>query len=163
MKRVNGLQHWLAPAIFVAVFCLPSFADARPASSIVGRWRLNLKESESLPGEEPPAELIMNITEDSPAAFRWTVTVRMKDGGTGATKFDGAIDGKARPVEGRPGSTSSFRWMPDGTLKQVSESPGGFSVESCLFTADLRRMDCDARQTAKDGRTWTYEEVFDKL
>jgi hypothetical protein len=146
-----------------AALCTVSVADARPGS-LLGKWRLNLKQSETLPGEEPPVELIMAITEDTPTRFSWTVTVRMADGSSGATRFTGAIDGKPYPVEGRPpGSTSSFRWMLDGALKQVSEGPGGLSIESCMFSADMRRMDCDARQTAKDGQTWTYEEVFDRM
>ena len=156
------MNKWLAWTVLVMVLGVASAAAARPAS-VVGRWRLNVKESEALPGEEVPAELIMNITDDTPTVFRWTVTVRMADGASGATHFDGAIDGKPRPVEGRPGSTSYFSWTPDGALKQVSEGPGGLSVEVCAFSSDMRRMDCDARQTVKDGRTWSYEEVFDRL
>jgi len=163
MRRGDGLKGLIVLAVSAAMLCAAPAADARPGS-IVGKWRLNLRESETLPGEEPPAELIMAITDDTPAHFGWTVTVRMADGSSGATRFSGAIDGKPYPVEGRPpGSTSSFRWMIDGGLKQVSEGPGGLSVETCMFSADMRRMDCDARQTTKDGRTWTYEEVFDRL
>jgi len=156
------LNKRLVAAVIMIALGAASAAMARPAS-VVGRWRLNLKESESLPGEEQPAELIMNITDDSPTVFRWTVTVRMADGATGSTHFDGAIDGRPRPVDGRPGSTSYFSWTQDGALKQVSEGQGGLSVEVCTFSADMRRMDCDARQTVRDGRTWAYEEVFDRL
>ncbi len=140
-------------------------ASARPAS-LLGKWRLNLKSSELLPGEEPPAELVMAITRDEPAKpgspFGWTVTVKMPDGASGSTGFDGAIDGKPYPVKGRPGSTSAFSWMPDGALKQVSQSAGGLAVEICAFSADAKHMSCNARQTDTKGRAASYLEVFDR-
>lgn len=151
----------IAASPIVILLCMATVAMARPPS-LEGKWRLNLGESELLPGEEPPTDLVMAITKDDGTAFRWTVTVKMPGGATGATSFDGAIDGKPHPVKGRPGSSSSFAWMPDGALKQVSQSPGGISVEICAFSPDARRMTCNARQTDVQGRAATYLEVFDR-
>ena len=137
-------------------------AAARPAS-IEGRWRLNPKETETLPGEEAPAELIMAITKDDGKAFNWTVTVRMPDGAAGSTSFAGAIDGRPYPIAGKPGSTSAFSWQPDGTLKQVSEQAAGFVVEICEFSGGMKKMECSARQTDKTGHVVTYVESFDRL
>lgn len=137
-------------------------AAARPPS-IEGRWRLNPKETETLPGEEAPAELIMAITRDDGKVFNWTVTVRMADGSTGSTSFSGAIDGKPYPIAGRPGSTSSFTWLPNGTLKQVSEQKAGFVVEVCEFSQGMKKMECSARQTDLKGRVMTYIESFDRM
>ena len=137
-------------------------AQARPPS-IEGKWRLNPKETETLPGEDAPAELVMAITKDDGKAFDWTVTVRMADGATGATSFSGAIDGKPYPIAGRPGSTSSFTWLPDGTLKQVSEQKAGFVVEICEFSGGMKKMECSARQTDLKGRVMTYVESFDRM
>jgi len=152
-------------AVIVALSLLAGPATARP-NSLLGKWRLNLKQSELLPGEEPPSELTMAITRDEAAkpdsSFSWTVTVTMPDGASGTTGFDGAIDGKAYPVRGRPGSTSAFSWTPDGSLKQVSQSAGGFAVEICAFTPNGKRMTCSARQTDTKGRAVTYLEVFDR-
>lgn len=140
-------------------------AFARPAS-LEGKWQLNLGESELLPGEGAPAQLVMAITQDDGKRFRWTVTVKMPDGSSGMTKFDGAIDGKPYSVDGRPGSTSAFSWTAEGSLKQVSQSTGGISVEICEFTGGAgsspRRMTCSARQTDMQGRVATYIEVFDR-
>jgi len=136
-------------------------AAARPPS-LEGKWLLNLKESELLPGEEKPAELVMAITKDDGTAFRWTVTVKMPDGATGSTSFDGAIDGKPHPVKGRPGSTSAFSWTPDGSLRQLSQSAGGLAVENCSLSANARKMTCEARQTDRQGRVVTYVEIFDR-
>jgi hypothetical protein len=146
----------------MASFAVAASAAARPAS-IEGRWRLNPKETETLPGEEAPAELIMAITKDDGQVFRWTVTVKFADGTGGSTSFSGAIDGKPYPVAGRPGSISKFSWTPEGALKQVSEAAAGFSVEVCSFTPDMKRMECEARQTDLKGRVNTYVETFDRL
>jgi hypothetical protein len=148
--------------VAIAALVTSAAADARPAS-IEGKWRLNPKETETLPGEEAPAELIMAITKDDGKVFNWTVTVRMSDGASGSTSFSGAIDGKPYPVVGRPGSTSAFSWLPDGTLKQVSEQAAGFVVEICEFSGGLRKMECSARQTDKQGRVLTYVESFDRM
>ena len=137
-------------------------AHARPPS-LVGKWRLNPKETETLPGEEAPAELVMAITRDDRKAFEWTVTVRMADGAAGSTRFSGAIDGKPYPIEGRPGSTSAFSWLPDGTLKQVSDQKAGFVVEICEFSNGMKKMECSARQTDMKGMVNTYVESFDRL
>jgi hypothetical protein len=137
-------------------------ALARPAS-LEGKWRLNPAETESLPGEEQPAELVMAITKDDDQSFRWTVSVKMANGEVGSTGFVGAIDGKPYPVAGRPGNTSTFSWMPDGSLKQVSQGAGGISVETCGFSADMKKMTCNARQTDMAGRAVAYVEVFDRL
>ncbi len=161
-KRLHGMARMLgggaaALAIFAA---LP--AQARP-DSLEGKWRYDAKESELLPGEKPPAELIMNILKDDGRVFQWVVTVKMPDGESGQTAFKGAIDGKAYPVDGRPGSTSAFSWLPDGTLKQVSESPGGIATEICSFPPGGKRFVCNGRQTDLQGRSITYVEVFDRM
>jgi len=137
-------------------------AYGRPGT-LEGQWRLNLAESEFLPGEDPPAELIMAISKDDGVVFRWTVTVKLPGGESGQTSFNGAIDGKPYPVAGHPGTTSKFSWTPDGALKQVSESAGGLAVEICTFSADMKTMGCDARQTDLQGRAATYYESFDRL
>ncbi len=149
-------------AMLAALAAATTGAQARPPS-IEGKWRLNPKETESLPGEEAPAELVMAITKDDGKVFDWTVTVRMADGATGATSFSGAIDGKPYPIAGRPGSTSSFTWLPDGTLKQVSEQKAGFVVEICEFSGGMKKMECSARQTDLKGRVMTYVESFDRM
>jgi hypothetical protein len=150
----------ILPAI--VLLAAASAAFARPAS-IEGRWRLNLKESEFMPGEAPPTELIMAITKDDGQSFRWTATVKLPGGESGQTSFVGAIDGKPYPVAGRPGTTSKFSWTPDGELKQVSEAAGGIAVEICTFSADMKKMTCDARQTDMQGGAVTYYEAFDRL
>ncbi len=141
---------------------VPAAAFARPAS-LEGKWRLNAAESELLPGEAAPAELVMAITKDDAQGFRWTATVKMPDGSSGQTGFDGAIDGKPYPVSGRSGSTSSFSWTPDGALKQVSQSPGGIAIEICAIAAGGVRMTCETRQTDKSGQAASYLEVFDRM
>ncbi len=146
----------------IALLLIATGAFARPAS-LEGKWRLNLKESELLPGEAAPSELLMAITKDDAQGFRWTATVKMSDGASGQTGFDGAIDGKPYPVAGRPGSTSSFSWTPDRALKQVSQSPGGIAVEICRIAAGGARLTCEARQTDKSGQAASYVEVFDKM
>ena len=157
MRRIAGS---LSMVIACSIICCSS-AMARP-SSLEGKWRLDLGQSELLPGEAPPADLVMAITKDDGTVFRWTVTVKMPDGAAGATSFDGAIDGKPHPVKGRPGSTSAFSWMPDGSLKQVSQSPGGIATEICAFSPDAKKMTCNARQTDIQGRAVSYLEVFDR-
>lgn len=143
-------------------FAVTAGASARPGN-IEGKWRLNPKETETLPGEEAPAELIMAITKDDGKAFDWTVSVKFIDGSGGSVSFSGAIDGKPYPVNGRPGSTSKFSWTPEGALKQVSEGAAGFSVETCSFSADMKKMECEARQTDLKGRVYSYIETFDRL
>ncbi|MDB5392987.1 MAG: hypothetical protein JWM91_493 [Rhodospirillales bacterium] len=154
------VRFGLLPA--VALFAIASGAHARPAT-LEGKWRLNLKESEFLAGEAPPAELIMAITKDDGRVFRWTATVKLPGGESGETSFAGAIDGKPYPVAGRPGTTSKFSWTPDGALKQVSEAAGGIAVETCTFPANMKKMTCDARQTDMQGRVVSYYEAFDRL
>jgi hypothetical protein len=149
--------------ICVALTALAATAAYARPHSLVGTWRLNPKETETLPGEEAPAELTMAITKDDGKAFDWTVTVRMADGATGSTSFSGAIDGKSYPIAGRPGSTSSFTWLPDGTLKQVSEQKAGFVVEICEFSHGMKKMECSAKQTDMKGRVNTYVESFDRM
>jgi hypothetical protein len=112
--------------------------------------------------QDTPAELVMTVTQDDGKDFRWTVAVRMPTGETGATGFDGAIDGRPYPVQGRPGSSSAFSWLADGSLKQVSESRAGLSVEICAFSPDARKMTCNVRQTEASGRAAVYQEVFDR-
>lgn len=164
-NSIGSVARTAIPLVLAALFVLG--AGASP-DSIMGKWRLNVKESELLPGETPPQELIMEVTLDDGSKFQWTATVKMPDGASGVTRFKGAIDGKAYPVEGRPGSTSSFTWTPDGALKQVSESTAGIAVETCAFAggntrATARKMICASRQTDSLGRTVTYTEVFDRL
>ncbi len=146
----------------LALFAIAGGASARPAT-LEGSWRLDMKQSEFLPGEEPPAELIMAIAKDDGREFRWTATVKLAGGESGQTHFSGAIDGKPYPVIGRPGTTSKFSWTPDGALKQVSESAGGIAIEICTFFSDMKKMGCDARQTDMQGRTVSYYEEFDRL
>jgi len=154
-----------SPRVVTAVVfsvALAGAAAARPPS-LEGKWRLNLAESEMLPGEVSPTELVMTITEDDAKGFRWTVTAKMRGGQGGTIGFAGAIDGRSYPVQGRPGSTSSFSWTQGGALKQVSESQGGVSVETCSISPDAKRMMCDVRQTDSTGRAASYAEVFDRL
>lgn len=165
----SGTAAALGRCLSVLIPCLAALspAHARPAS-LEGKWRLNLAELELLPEEEKPAELVMDIQREEPGQFRWVVTVRMADGSSGQTMFVGAIDGKPYPIQGRPGSTSRFSWTPEGSLKQVSESAGGFSVEICEFSggtsaARPARMTCSARQTDQTGRAAAYVEVFDRI
>jgi hypothetical protein len=153
---------WPAVALLGLLVCLADPAFARP-DSLVGKWRFNPGQSELLPGEPAPDELIMDITKDDGRVFQWTVTVRLPGGQSGATHFDGAIDGKAYPVKGRPGSTSTFTWLSDGSLKQVSESPGGFSTEICTFPPSGKRFVCEARQVDAQGHAAAYTEVFDRV
>jgi hypothetical protein len=150
-------------AICVALTVLAATAASARPPSLVGKWRLNPKETETLPGEEAPAELVMAITKDDGKAFDWTVTVRMADGAAGSTSFSGAIDGKPYPIAGHPGSTSSFAWLPDGALKQVSEQKAGFVVEICEFSNGMKKMECSAKQTDMKGRVNTYVESFDRM
>jgi hypothetical protein len=159
---MNSPLSVIGPGLILALITAAGGAVARPAS-LQGRWRLDPRESEMAAGEAPPAELVMTITRDDSTAFCWTVTVRMADGQGGATRFAGAIDGKPYPVEGRPGSTSAFSWTRDGALKQVSESAGGIAVERCTFSADVRKMTCEGRQTDVTGRATGYVEAFDRL
>jgi hypothetical protein len=151
----------------IALIGISAGAASARLPSLEGKWRLNVAQSELLPGEPAPAELIMAITLDDGRKFRWTATVKMPDGASGMTSFDGAIDGKPYPVEGRPGSTSAFSWTPEGLLKQVSQSAAGISVEMCNFTGGQggppRKMTCSARQTDAAGRAATYVEVFDRV
>jgi hypothetical protein len=151
MRRLQFL-----PLFFILI---AGSALARP-DNLEGKWRFDPKESELLPGEAAPAELVMNITKDDGQVFQWTVTVKMPDGQGGSTSFKGAIDGKAYPVQGRPGSTSAFSWTPDGSLKQVSESPGGIATEICTFPPGGKRFICNARQTDMQGRAVSYVETF---
>ncbi len=153
------MRIWLLSIL--AILAVTADAAARPPS-LEGKWKLNPKESETLPDDQPPAELIMAITKDDDRVFRWTVSVKMQDGASGSTSFTGAIDGKPYPIDGRAGSTSAFSWMPDGSLKQVSESKGGISVEVCAFSHDMKKMTCNARQTDAQGRALAYVEVFDR-
>lgn len=149
-------------AVAILASMMAGQALARPPS-LEGRWRLNLKDSEMLPGEEQPAELIMAISRDDGRSFQWTATVKLRGGESGATSFTGAIDGKPYPVAGKPGVTSKFSWTPEGALKQVSEAAGGIAVEICAFPPDMKKMMCDARQTDMQGRVATYYEEFDRL
>ena len=158
-RKIVIVRFMLASAIALFVVAV---AQARPPG-LEGRWQLNPKESEFLPGEEPPKALILAITQDDGRVFRWTVTVKLSDGQSGQTGFAGAIDGKPYPVAGRPGTTSKFSWTPEGALKQVSESAGGIAVEICTFAPDMKKMICDARQTDMEGRAVTYYETFDRL
>ena len=155
------MRHSGTLLILIATVLCGTSAMARPPS-LQGKWRLNLAQSEMLPGEDKPAELVMAITKDDPSAFGWTVTVRMPDGASGATSFSGAIDGKPYPVKGRPGSSSAFSWMPDGSLKQVSQGPGGIAVETCVFSANAKKMSCEAKQTDAQGHVVAYGEVYDR-
>ena len=134
-------------------------ALARPPS-LVGAWHLDLARTDSLAGEEKPADLTMLVTKDDPSAFQWTVTVRMHDGSSGSTSFNGAIDGKPYPIQGNAGSTSAFSWTPEGTLKQVSQGPGGIAIEICSFSGDGGTMDCEVKQTDMQGRVAVYEEAY---
>ncbi len=156
----------------VVIMTVLAGAAATPSpghpGSIAGKWRLNPDQSEFLAGEEPPAELIMNVTVEDGVHFRWIATVRMSDGSKGSTGFDGAIDGKPYPISGRPGSTSAFSWMPGGALKQVSQSAAGISVEVCGFSGGAPstpplHMTCNVRQTDSQGRAASYAEVFDRV
>ncbi len=153
------MLRWIIVLIIAALGS--ASASARP-TSLVGEWRLNLKESELLPEDGSLAELVMAITTDDGKSFRWTATVTLPDGQTGSTSFDGAIDGKPYPVQGRPGSTSAFSWLSDGALKQVSQSAAGIAVENCTFSPDFRKMNCNARQTDRSGRAASYIEVFER-
>ena len=152
------------PRLFIIALLLAiSLSAAARPPSLAGKWKLNLEQSELLPGEAKPAELIMNITVDDDRGFHWVVTVTMPGGESGSVSYNGAIDGEPRAVEGRLGSTSAFAWTPDGALKQVSQSSGGLATETCKISPDVKKMTCEARQTDSQGRTLTYSEVFDKL
>jgi hypothetical protein len=52
----------------IAALAASAGANARPAS-IEGKWRLNPKETDTLPGEEAPAELVMVINKDDGKVF----------------------------------------------------------------------------------------------
>jgi len=81
----------------------------------------------------------------------------------GGARFVASNKDRAYPVEGRPGSTSAFSWLPDGTLKQVSDQKAGFVVEICEFSNGMKKMECSARQTDMKGMVNTYVESFDRL
>ena len=89
-RKIVIVRFMLASAIALFVVAV---AQARPPG-LEGRWQLNPKESEFLPGEEPPKALIMAITQDDGRVFRWTVTVKLSDGQSGQTGFAGALSGR---------------------------------------------------------------------
>jgi hypothetical protein len=70
------------------------------ASTIVGRWTLNLRKSEFTPG--PPPSSIQQVYERAGAEIRFTSTLVDADGKTTTEQWTGTEDGRDFPLTGSP-------------------------------------------------------------
>ena len=148
----------MAAALTLAVSA--GAADANKFASFQGLWRLNVAETHYPPGIKITGN-DMNVTTDDGATLQYSETVTM-DGTAMTQAFDGAYDGKPRPIAG--GQTLAFRHISATTYGAVRHNADGEAVEhsACTISADGKRMSCRVSAFPPKGKPVKFIEVFDK-
>lgn len=123
-------------------------------------WVLNVGRSDFGGGPTMKSDRLVLLT-DTDKWLKFTDVTVDGDGKTLKTSWSGPQDGTAKPIEGMPGATASFKteddsshWvMPDGS---VSDSTYKLSDDKKVATFTMKiRM--------KDGKEYTQTLVYDRV
>jgi len=150
----------LATAMALALAGGAQAADGGKFVSFQGLWRLNVAETRypagiAITGND------MNVTKDDGAVLQYSETVTM-DGKATTQTFDGAYDGKPRPID--QGQTLAFRHISATTYGAVRHNADGKVTErsACAISADGKKMTCRVSAYPPGAKPVKFIEVFDK-
>jgi hypothetical protein len=134
------------------------------SGSFVGGWHWDKAQSSSIPGEPAPRDIVLDITDMSGGALKWTLTEIDPQGGKHTESFDGKSDGTPTPVTGAGGPTTAAFTLAGATLKAVFKSPDGSSDSwSCALAPDGRKMNCQGMESDGKGHSAGYTDVYDRM
>ncbi len=149
----------LALTLFSVVPALAHAEDMR----FVGTWHWSKTESTTIPGEPLPRDITLSIAEAVSGKLKWTVTEIDPGGGKHVESFDGAPDGKPRPLQGGDGQTTAAFTMTEGAISAVFTAPdGGSDSWSCTISSDGRKMTCKGAESDGKGHSQPYADVYDR-
>ena len=156
MSRL-GLAGWVV-GLGVVLAGGSAGADNSP---FVGRWHLNLAESNLPPGEPSPKDLIAEISQADGARVKWSLTVVVAPGQSNVETFDVIANGEFYPIN--DDTTAAFT-VNGSLLQSTFKGPNGQTdTLSCAMSADRRKMTCRGAVSDGAGRTTTYVDVFDRM
>jgi hypothetical protein len=156
MMRVPGL-------VLLSVVLAASSAEAQTAS-FAGKWHWNKAQSSMAPGEPAPRDILLDITDASGGALRWTLTETGPQGGQHSESFDGKSDGTPTTITGAGEQTTAGFTLTGNTLKANFKSPDGATDNwSCMLTPDGAKMNCKGDESDGHGHSAPYTDVYDRM
>ena len=153
----------VAAALVVFAACASLSALAAGPSPFVGEWHWSRAESQGAPEEEPPREMVLNITSAERAKVAWTLTVVDDKGERHVQDYSGTGDGKPSAVSGTTdGSTVAFTVTPTSFDSVASSPDGDTDKASCTLSADHKKMTCHGTESDGKGHAAAYVDVYDR-
>jgi hypothetical protein len=102
---------------------------AESPRSIVGKWKLDLSQSNYGKAPAPKFEKL-SIFVDSRTAAKWMITGAAANGNTFNIRYDGPIDGQFHPLTRRAGGSVAFQHHSEGSLSWTIKDKDGNIIES---------------------------------
>jgi hypothetical protein len=163
LKRVNTL-------VFVVMLLNGSLAIAQTnasKTSAVGTWNMDLEQSKSTFGSEPPPKSVtLTIIKDTPEAMAWRVDVVDSAGNVFSQSWEGPVDGTLHPVKGADGQVIAKQGLKrDGdALLRHGELPDGLVFDSrATMSADGNTVTDVGTAKSKDGKTSKATSVYRRV
>jgi hypothetical protein len=131
--------------------------------SFAGRWHWNGATSTAVPGEAPPKDVALEISDAEIGKLSWTVTITDDKNEQHVESFDGPLDGKPVPLKGSNDGTTVALTVSGETLKASYRNPqGGSDQQSCTIASIGKMLTCNGAEGDGKGHTTNYVDVYDR-
>lgn len=128
-----------------------------------GQWIVNKAETKVPADAFIPPEAPMVVSDDDGKALKFIVYALSADLGLQPDiSFDGAYDGQAYAY-GKDGSRSFKHISPNSFRSDWKSNDGQSASEVVTFAAGNTKMRIEGKRVGKDGKTYDYVQVWDRL
>ena len=138
----------MGKSVFVLTACVlltaATFSQEKSKDNAVGTWKLDLQKTTS---PTKPKSMTLRVTEDSPAAIKYSATQVGADGKAAHVSYEGVPDGKPYPVNGSATYSTAAYTHPNGDTHKA---------EATLTTKDGNTVTQDIT-LSDDGKTMTIQ------
>lgn len=157
-KSQQGIWACVLCMLSLLWFCTKAEAQQSP---FVGQWNWNRAQSVLPPGETPPSNMILDISQANPLHVRWSITVTSPQGSQAVESFDTPANGEFYPISS--GTTASFRLPGNDAIVATFQGPSGQTdALHCTLAPDHNRMTCNGTVSGQDGNSARYVDVYDR-
>jgi len=149
-------------AFLFAAVSAPTFAGESRYLSQKGAWILNKAESKIPAGSFTPRDTPIVVTVDDGTALNFIAYDMTGTGLQPGISYEGKYDGTFFPY-GNDAERSFTRVSPS-SFRSITQSPEGWSFNELIsISGDGRKMRAEGKYVGKDGKTYDYIQVWDKL
>lgn len=127
-----------------------------------GQWIVNKAETKIPAGGFMPPEAPMVVSDDDGKTLKFVVYALTDLGLQPDISFDGAYDGQAYAY-GKDASRSFRHVNANSFRSEWKGNDGQTATEVVTFTAGNNKMRIEGKRVGKDGKTYDYVQVWDRL